>query len=203
MKKILFLLLVASTSAQAACLSNTILVVGQSNAVELLDNTDLPKIFGSTGCPAQIITSAYRQRAVDFFMPSGPYYQRSIAKAGKTKVKAILYLQGEEDSKTLANTQKWLPKVSYLLGSYQAAIGTLNTPIVVWQLNSFYKDTKYQYWHVIRQSQAKLAALPNTHILDSSVYRFRDGVHLDTPEYAKLAKDMAALVKAAASPAKP
>ncbi|SJM93166.1 exported hypothetical protein [Crenothrix polyspora] len=188
-------LLVASASTRAACLPNTILVVGQSNAVELIENADLPKIFGSINCPAQIIISAYRQRAVDFFMPSGAYYQRSVVKAGKNKVKAILYLQGEEDSRTLLNTTKWLPKVSYLLGSYQAAIGTLTTPIVVWQLNSFYKDPKYQYWQVIRQSQAKLAALPNMRILDSSPYQFRDGVHLVASEYTKLARDMAALAR--------
>lgn len=204
MKKLLLILAItARITASEACTPKNILVIGQSNAVYLND-VDLSAAWGSVECPAKIYKSVRGGTGITEFMPSWS----TAALYGKTsktiendgvKLDAIVFWQGENDTKTAVTARDWAGLATETIQSYRAEYGaSKDIPVFIFQLNDKHGTEKtepvYKYWNFIRNRQSSMAR-KNVTIIDTSIYKFRpDLVHLIDGEYENVAADLAKVI---------
>lgn len=184
-----------------ACEPKNILVIGQSNA-GYLSQLDLAGTWGTVDCRANIFTSVRGGTGISAFMPSwstASLYGRTsaaIENAG-AKLDAIVFWQGEQDSKTAETAKEWPGLATQVLQSYRVEYGaSKDIPIFMFALNSFHQPTEkfIQYWSFIRNRQFSMQRKGIT-VIDTSGYEFKgDLVHLTTAGYQQAADAVAKLL---------
>jgi hypothetical protein len=194
MKKLLLLasvLLASSTQAQS-CVENW-LVVGQSNAGNIVKFGGLQGAVTSQGCTVKVFTSIRYATPIERFMTSEYLYTNTVRyiKSKKAKIDRIIFWQGEANTYEHNSALSWSSNAAYLIGSYVSKVGTSdNIPVTVFAINDIDHGNGRKYWRFIRQNQLAMRH-GNITAIDSGKYQLKaDNVHFEESAYVEMVGDL-------------
>jgi len=194
MKKLLLLasvLLASSTQAQS-CTENW-LVVGQSNAGNIVKFGGLQGAVNAQGCTVRVFTSIKYGTPIEKFMTSEYLYKNTVRyiKSKGAKIDSIIFWQGEANTYQRDSALSWSSNAAYLIGSYVAEVGASdNIPVTVFAINDIDHGEKRKYWRFIRQNQLAMQH-GNITVVDSGKYQLKaDNVHFEASAYVEMVGDL-------------
>lgn len=188
---------------QSGCEPRKVLLIGQSNAVYLRQYADLENTLGYFDCPAKIYLSIAGGKKADVFLPnwsSMSLYGQTARKLDKDQAKldAIVFWQGEADTRTVQDAESWARKTTETLKAYVDDYGSSKQiPIVIFKLNSGRIELKndYKCWKTVRIAQQSMAVSGRITVIDTSRYKFNpDFVHMPPLSYPLAAQDAANVI---------
>ena len=188
---------------QAGCEPRKVLLIGQSNAVNMRQYADLESTFGDFECPANVYQSIAGGKKADVFLPnwsSMSLYGQTTRKldADQAKLDAIVFWQGEADAQKQEDATTWARKTTETLKAYVDDYGSNKSiPIVIFQLNSMRLSIKSddKWWKTVRIAQQSMSVAGRITVIDTSRYKFNpDFVHMPPASYQIAAQDAANVI---------
>lgn len=167
--------------------AKTILVMGQSNAVG---------IVRSHALNTNVINCTKSGQPIAKFQLNftrGSIFGNCMTKV-HGKIDAVVFWQGEADTRSMAAAEEWGYKASRLIRDIQSYAGSI--PIVMVALNKYgCADCKAlpEAWQSVRSQQLGFLGVT---VIDSSDYEFKpDDVHLTPSGYADISLTIKEILK--------
>lgn len=104
-----------------------------------------------------------------------------VAAPANGTIRAVLFWQGGEDTKTLEDALKWKERFTTFVADLRADLGNPNLPIVLVMLGTPDNEVlkKRPYWEVVR-GQQRSVNLRGVVKIEADGYERKDGIHFTT-----------------------
>jgi hypothetical protein len=181
MKNIFLLILIVFFPQQSQ--SQTLIAIGQSNAVGIIRESNANIIF---------INCAHDGQSIDKFevnLDENSFFGDCIKKitASNEKIDGVIFWQGENDAIKRIKSKTWSIKATKVILGLRQFIDN-NVPILMVILHDKKPPKNIKYWRIIREMQQNFAGI---YKIDSTNYEFEDdNLHLTPNGYIKILDDI-------------
>ncbi len=183
------------------------MVIGQSNAVNMVKLSNLSSKLTTMFDNAHVINCGHGGQAISKFLPNWDeqsFYGDCIKQIGDKTIGGIIFWQGETDAMNLYEPDQktplastWAQKATSVLKGLRQDTGQINIPIILVIINNKQHSALFPNWQSIRLTQQRFNS-PHLYKLDSNRYPFaidskltNDPIHLTPAGYNAIGAEIA------------